>query len=97
MEQMNPFEWAAKVASAHERLGTMNIKNGQQVEVCWDVDRAYGGGTRSHRGIFNLDGNMICVEGSHRTPGYLRIAVTGLRHIELVNVEEPINPFLAAQ
>lgn len=77
---LNPFIVKAKVAE----MKAAGVDIGARVRVWWDVDEAYGGGTREHTGVVERLDSMLYVTGSNRSPGHLRLGILGVKSYEVV-------------
>lgn len=75
--KVNVFRLKAALAD----LDGKGIEIGDVVTVSWDVDDAYGGGTRSHTGpLASLDrsNGWFEVKPTPRSPGHLRGTLTSM-------------------
>lgn len=74
MTNVNKF----KLRAALKMVDDLGIEVGDVVSVTWEVDEAYGGGTRGHTGLLNhLDrhSGWFQIHPSNQTPGHFRSSV----------------------
>lgn len=113
MDEINPFiepkkprqrsvaehiDWEKRRADGRALIVESGLRVGDVATVSWKIDPAYGGGTKSHTGVVVELNDWLCLDGSDRDPGHLKIPISGLHHVHVERVRtEPelaTNPFM---